>query len=99
MTFPECNSLQVSNLILHGVLFSRLPFFDQTRNCTRVRLQVYSMFGQLRMDIAYGAVIYGLAVGKEDQIIVSGGQFEEKCIDIIYRDGREVNTLCYCKRP
>ena len=79
--------------------FPRLPFFDQTRNCTRVRLQVYSMFGQLRMDIAYGAVIYGLAVGKEDQIIVSGGQFEEKCIDIIYRDGREVNTLCYCKRP
>ena len=57
------------------------------------------MFGQLRMDIAYGAVIYGLAVGKQDQIIVSGGQFEEKCIDIIYRDGREVNTLCYCKRP
>lgn len=48
------------------------------------------MFGQLKMDIAYGAVIYGLAVGKEDQIVVSGGQCDVKNIDIIYKDGREV---------
>lgn len=48
------------------------------------------MFGKIKMDVAYGAVIYGLAVGMDDQIIVSGGQFELKSIDIIHKDGREV---------
>jgi hypothetical protein len=62
----------------------------QTRQCTRVRLQIYSVSGQLKMDMAYGAVCYGLAVGQHDQIIVSGGQLQHRNIDIIWKDGRQV---------
>ena len=51
------------------------------------------MFGDVKLDMAYGAVIYGLAVGKNDQIIVSGGQYGQNNIDVKYKDAQKVSPF------
>lgn len=90
------NSFSTSRLFNKAVLISSLGslcswlWFLQTKNCTRVRLQVFNKFGKIKMDMPYGAVIYGMVVGPIDQIIVSGGQVGEKNIDVIWKDGQQV---------
>lgn len=65
----------------------------QARQCTRVRLKFYGKFGDIKLDVAYGPVVYGLAVGKADEVIISGGQFGYSSIDIIRKNAHEVSLV------
>jgi len=42
------------------------------------------------MDIPYGNIIHGLAVGSHDQIVISGGEVNGSHIDVLWTNRKEV---------